>query len=521
MGRRRIVVADVKEMLVHWDRGAGVSAIARTLAYSRPTVRKYVSAAQRVGLVRGDRARSEAEWNRFADAAIAAVAQQRPVGAVTTDVAAFHAYLAEQVGTVRLSVLHQRLCDEHGLQASWGTFYRYCQRQWPERMQRAPRVTVRLDDPPPGTEAQVDFFYVQRWFDPDTQRMRRLHAFLMTLSYSRHQFLYPVLAEDSATWLDAHVAAFTFFGGVPQRLVPDNLTAGIVKADRYDPRLHRAYGELTRYYGCLVDPARVAHPQDKPRVERNVTYARDSFFCGRQFATLAAMRAAARQWAVEVAGQRIHGTTRQQPLVAFQQYEQAALLPLPPQPWQLVQWTTARVHADCHLQVARVRYSVPYAYVGQHLDVRVSAATVEIYHGATLVATHLRAAHGRVTCVDHYPPGAQAYLRATPDVCRQRAAAIGPATAAVVDTLLALPLRSRLREAQAIVRLVDTYAERVEGACARARDAGDGRYRTVQNILTRRLDLVPLDPPAGARAVGAFLRGPAAFVDAAQEVPRW
>lgn len=521
MGRRRIVVADVKEILVHWDCGAGVSAIARTLDYSRPTVRKYIAAAQRVGLVRGSRRHSEAEWEQLAQAVLVLVAQQRPMGAVTSDVAAFHAYLAEHVSTVHLSVLHQRLCDEHGLQASWGTFYRYCQRQWPARMQRSPRVTVRLDDPPPGTEAQVDFFYVARWFDPDTQRMRRLHAFLMTLSASRHQFLYPVLAEDSATWLDAHVAAFAFFGGVPQRLVPDNLTAGIIKADRYDPRLHRAYGELTRYYGCLVDPARVAHPQDKPRVERNVTYARDSFFRGRQFATLAQMRDAARHWAVDVAGQRVHGTTRQQPLVAFREHEQAALLPLPPAPWQAVQWTAARVHADCHLQVARVRYSVPYAYVGQHLDVRVSNHTVEIYTGATLVATHLRATHGRVTCVDHYPPGAQAYLRATPDVCRQRAAAIGPATAEVVDTLLALPLRSRLREAQAVVRLVDTYAERVEVACARARDAGDGRYRTVHGILTRRLDLVTLDVPPVLQPAGAFLRGPAAFVDATQEVPRW
>lgn len=157
MGRRRIDVADVKEILVQWDGGAGVSAIARTLDYSRPTVRKYITAAARVGLVRGSRRRSELAWERLAQAVIVQVAHQRPVGAVTADVAAFHAYLAEQVGTVRLSVLHQRLRDEHGLEASWGTFYRYVRRHWPERMQRAPRVTVRLDDPPPGTEAQVDF----------------------------------------------------------------------------------------------------------------------------------------------------------------------------------------------------------------------------------------------------------------------------------------------------------------------------------------------------------------------------
>jgi len=371
-------MADVKEILVHWDAGAGVSTIAQTLGYSRPTVRKYIVAAQRVGVGRGSRRYSEAQWERLTQAAIAHVGQQRPVGAVTGEVAVFHDYLAQHVGSVHLSVLHQRFRDEQGLTASWGTFYRYVRRHWPERMQRAPRVTVRLDDPPPGTEAQVDFFYVARWFDPETQRMRRLHAFLMTLSYSRHPFLYPVLAEDSATWLDAHVAAFAFFGGVPQRLVPDNLTAGIVKADRFDPRVHRAYGELTRSYGCLVDPARVAHPQDKPRVERNVAYARDSFFRGRQFRTLVEMRQAAVRWACEVAGQRVHGTTYQQPRVVFAQEEQAALLPLPPQPWQPVTWTTALVHADCHLQVARVRYSVPSTYVGQRLEVRVSPQTVEI-----------------------------------------------------------------------------------------------------------------------------------------------
>ena len=341
----------------------------------------------------------------------------------------------------------------------------------------------------------------------------------MTLSYSRHQFLYPVLAEDLSAWLDAHVAAFTFFGGAPKRLVPDNLTAGIRKADRYDPRCTRAYGELTRYYGCLVDPSRVAHPQDNPRVERGVSYARESFFRGRQFTSLAEMRAAAVRWSCDVAGQRIHGTTGRQPLVVFEQEEQQALLPLPPQPWQQVDWTTARVHADCHLQAQGVRYAVPYQYVGQHLEVRLARQTVEIYLGTTLVAAHLRAAHGRVTRLEHYPASAQAYLRATPAACHQAAAAIGPATTRLIQTLLDLPVRYRLREAQAILRLADTFAaDRLEGACQQALAAGDGRYRTVRGMLERGLDRVLEEAPPRAPFVGAFLRGPAAFGGAGQEV---
>jgi transposase len=219
MARRRMHVADIKEILVHWDAGEPVSVIARTLGYSRPTVRKYIHAVQRVGLVRGSRRHSEAQWEHLAHAAISQVAQPRPRGVVTAHVAAYHTYIAQRIDTVRVSVLYQRLRDEHHLAASWGSFYRYVRAQWPDRVRRAPRVTVRLDDPPPGNEAQVDFFYVGPWFDPEVQRTRRLYAFLMTLSASRHQFLYPVLAEDLTAWLDAHVAAFAFFGGVPKRLV--------------------------------------------------------------------------------------------------------------------------------------------------------------------------------------------------------------------------------------------------------------------------------------------------------------
>ncbi len=521
MARRRIDVADVKEILVHWDAGVGVSTIARTLGYSRPTVRKYIRAAQYAGVVRGSRHHSETQWERLAQAALAQVAQQRAPGAAAAEVAAFHDYLAHRVGSMHLTVLHQRLRDEHGLRASWGTFYRYVRRHWPECLRSAPRATVYLDDPPPGSEAQVDFFYVGSWFDPEAQRTRRLYAFLMTLSYSRHQFLYPVLAEDTAAWLEAHVAAFSFFGGVPQRMVPDNLTAGIRKADRYDPRLTRAYGELARYYGCLIDPSRVAHPKDKPRVERGVSYARESFFRGREFTSLVEMRAAAVRWSREVAGQRIHGTTGRQPLVVFQQEEQRALLPLPPQPWQPVCWTSAVVHADCHLQVQGVRYSVPHPYVGQRLEVRLSPQTVEIYAGPTLVTTHLRAQQGRVTRLEHYPEGAQAFLRMTPEACLAQAHAIGPATTTLIRELLDLPVRYRLREAQAVLRLADTFAERLEAACQRALAVGDGRYRTVRGILERGTDRMALEANPVPQPVGAFLRGPAALLASAQEGTTW
>lgn len=514
MGRRRIRVADVKEILVQWDAGASISGIAHSLGYSRPTVRKYVQAGERVGLVRGSRRIDEVGWERAARAAIAQVAAGPRVGDASQAIAVYQDHLAERVGSVRLSVLYQRLRDEQHLHVSWASFYRYARQHWPDRLRPSPRITVRLDDPPPGEEAQIDYFYVGHWVDPETEHRHRLSAFLMTLSHSRHQFLYPVLSEDATSWLEAHVAAFTFFRGAPRRLVPDNLGSAILKGDRYDPRVNRAYAELVRYYGCIVDPSRLATPTDKPRVERAGGYSRASFFAGRTFPSLAVMRREAVRWCLDVAGQRIHGTTGQKPLDVFFAHEQGALLALPPKPWEPVRWTTAKVHADCHLQVEHARYSVPYRYVSHRLDVRLSRSTVEIYAAADLVATYLRRYQGRSTRMEHYPEPAQAFLRASPQACLRKAESIGPATHQLVRELLVDHALHHLRQAQGVLRLVDRFgAERLECACKRALDAGDGRYRTVRGILERGADQVQPDDELRTvlRPIGAFLRGPAAF----------
>ncbi len=515
MARRRMAMADILEIIVAWDAGEGISQIARRLGYTRVTVRKYAEAARALGVERGGWRRSEAEWVQLAQAVIDRVTARRAPGAVAAEVACHHAYLEERVGQVHVSVLHQRLRDERGLAASWGVFYRYVAQHWPERLLRAPRVTVRRDDPPPGEEAQVDFFYAGFWDDPAAGRRRKLYAFLMTLSHSRHQFLYPVLAEDSTAWLAGHVAAFAFFGGVPRRIVLDNLTAGISRADRYDPRVNRAYGELARHYGFLVDPARVTHPRDKPKVERNVRYARDSFFPGRGGEGLVALQAEAARWCREVAGQRLHGTTGERPALAFQQRERAALHPLPPQPWEPATWTSATVGPDCHLRAGNAAYSVPYQHVNQRLEVRLGARTVRIYDGATLVTTHPRQERGRATRLDHYPEAGRAFLQGTPATCLRRAQEVGPATTALVQGLLDEPTLTRLREVQALLRLRDHYpAERLERACARATAAGDGRDRTARGILERELDRLALEPEPPPQVAGAFLRGPAAFVPA-------
>lgn len=248
-------------------------------------------------------------------------------------------------------------------------------------------------------------------------------------------------------------------------------------------------------------------------MERNVDDARGSFFRGRDFASLTAMRAEAERWAREVAGQRVHGTTGERPLVAFETRERAALLALPPRPWEAVVWTSAKVHPDCHLQAGGARYSVPYRYVGRRLEVRLGRDTAEVYDGAALVASHVRRYQGRATKEEHYPAAALAFLRATPQACRARARGVGAATGALVTALLTEHALHHLREVQALLRLADRHGgARLERACRRALEAGDGRYRTVRGLLERELEDAPAEESAAPSTAGAFPRGPAALL---------
>src|SRR5207253_1173171 len=190
-----------------------------------------------------------------------------------------------------------------GVEASVASVRRYVRAHFPEGA-RAAEVRMARPPVPPGAEAQVDYGYLGLWPDPATGRRRRLWAFSMVLPYSRHLFVRPAVSMTQRAWVEAHVAAFEFFGGVPKKLTPDNLKAGVCKPDRYDPKINRGYAELAGYYGVLVDPARAYHPRDKAVIEAHQRYIRSSFFAGRSWGSLAAMTADAETWCTQVAGQR-------------------------------------------------------------------------------------------------------------------------------------------------------------------------------------------------------------------------
>jgi hypothetical protein len=508
MARRQFEVIDVVEVLQHWHAGRPKSVVASSLGVDPKTVRKYVAKAEAAGIAPGGPTLGRAEWGELVRGWFPELVDARARSLTFGVIDAHKPRIKEMLATNTVSTVYQRLRDEHGLAVGISSFRLYVTGEFPDKSLRE-RVTVLRGDVEPGSEAQIDYGFLGTWLDPLTGRARRVWAFVMVLACSRHMFVRPVFSMDAQSWVAAHVAAFSFFHGCPARLVPDNLANGVDKADIYDPKINRAYGEMAAHYGCLVDPARVLKPKDKPRVERQMPFARDSLWRGREWLDLPDMQAGAIRWCVEVAGVRHHRSLDgAQPLAVFEAVEADALIALPAASFELASWSRPKIGPDCHARVGKTLYSVPWRYIGRHVDAREGARTVEFFVDGTVVKTWARLERGKQTDWADYPPEKVAFFMRTPTWCRRRAAELGESVTAVVAALFEVNALHRLRSVQGVLRLADKYsAERLDKACARAITVGDPSYRTVKGILAAGTE-ADTDDEVDVAAAPAHLHGP-------------
>jgi transposase len=503
-------VVDVTEILVHWHAGRSLSEIATSLGVDRKTARKYVAPAVEAGIEPGGPAKTAEQWADLVREWFPGLVDTRLRQTTWPEIDKHRDYIVAMLNAgVTKQTIWQRLRDEHDLVASVASLKRYVAANLPEEGLRA-RVTVLREDPPAGEEAQIDYGYLGSWTDPVGGRQRRVWAFVMVLAVSRLMFVRPVLTMDQRAWTECHVEAFAFFGGVPRRLVPDNLRTGVDRPDLYDPKINRSYAELAAHYGTLVDPARRGKPKDKPRVERPMPYVRDSFWRGREWISLPQMQDAAVTWCREVAGRRscrpLQGAS---PLSVFEAVEASELKPLPRKRFVLAIWSTGTVGPDIHVKVGKTLYSVPWRHIGRRIDARSTPTMVQIFDDGQLIATHGRRPTGKATDLSHYPPEKIAFTLRGPTWCRTRAAEIGEATTAVIAELLAENALFRLRAAQGVLGLADKHGpERLELACAKAIAVGDPTYRTIKGILAAGLETDPPPPATGDGGAAAFLHGP-------------
>lgn len=511
MPAERVPMRCVREILrLKHECGASDRAIARSVGIARSTVGDYLSRLAAAGL----------SW---------------PLPPTLSD-AALEALLFVKAGTVpgtrrrpepdwpalhrerrRPGVTLMLLWQEYRAAAPAGYGYsRFCElyEEWASRLSPTMRQVH-----PAGERLFVDYAgQTMEIVDGATGEVRTAQIFVAVLGASSYTYAEATWTQTLPDWIGAHVRALAFFGGVPRQIVPDNLKAGVLKANWYEPGLNPTYQDLATHYGTAILPARPRKPRDKAKVEVGVQVV-ERWILARlrhqRFFSLAELNAAIAALLADLNDRPMRrlGVSRRQ---LFEQLDRPALGALPAEAYVYAEWRLRRVGLDYHVDIDGHYYSVPHRLVKAQIEARVTQRTVELFHKGERIACHVRGgARGRHTTVaEHMPSAHRRHAGWTLERIAREAAAIGPDTAA----LTALILESRphpeqgFRACLGILRLVRHYGPaRLDAACRRGLDIGARSYRSIVSILQHGLDRqtprvvgeaeLPLDHPniRGAR----------------------
>lgn len=499
-------MTEIKEILYQWCQGRSPRAISKSLGAAKNTIKKFIKEALQLGLNRTDDIKQleniseKIEINRNTKII--------PGGQAQTTLAERHEQLKIWKAIPDMTVVQMnRLLKEDGLIIGESSIRRYLKNHFPQE----PDITMVLKTIP-GRQAQVDFGYVGMMFDPVQKKKRKANAFIMTLAHSRLRFVRFVFRQDVETWIDCHIRAFEFFGGVPETVLLDNLKSGVIKPHTYDPTINRAYAELERHYGFVADPAKVRTPEHKGKVERSVPIVRQQLIAGRDYSDINVANDRALRWGKEEIAHVITRTTGETPWARFERDEKPVLKPLPETAFENSTWAEALVHRNCHIVFRGSFYSVPYVYVGQDLWIRKGARLLQIFVNGRIIKTHVFVEGKGLWATDpsDYPDEKQGFIKKDSAYCLEKAKSIGSSVHAVLERLITNPSITLQRKSQAIIRLSEKYGNSdVNAACKHALIFGNLEYQSIKTILENSIlmgELVPKRSQPSQLTKGAFLR---------------
>ena len=355
------------------------------------------------------------------------------------------------------------------------------------------RASMHIDRKP-GEQIEVDWAGDPAQItDPDTGEIIKAYIFVGVLTYSQYPYVEAFLDEKQASWINAHIHMYDYFGGVSQILVPDNCKTAVVHNRKWnDQQINAVYHELAEHYNTAIIPARVRAPKDKPVAEGSVGVISTwitAALRNEQFFSLSELNAAIRVKLEEFVNrpfQKKEGSRYE----IFRDEELPLLAPLPATPYELAEWKQATVQYNYHISVDGMLYSVPYEYIKRKVDVRITGTTIEIFYKQSRIASH-RKLYGRKgqysTVTEHMPADHQEYLEWNGDRFRRWASQIGPCTGKVINAILTSQRveQQSYRSCMGVLKMAERYSpERLEAACKKALSfTASPSYKSIKNIL--------------------------------------
>lgn len=374
------------------------------------------------------------------------------------------------------------------------SYSRYCEHY--KRWKQKSSLTMRQQHPA-GKKLFVDFSGLCiPWLDVASGELRDAEIFVAVLGASNFTFAKAVEDQSSRSWIDCHVAALEFFGGVPEAIVPDNLRSGVSRACRYDPDTNPTYLAFAEHYETAIIPTRAYKPRDKAKVEVGVQVVQRWILAvlrRQTFTSVQEINYFLRPLldALNNKQMRHLSATRRE---LFESIERKALKPLPLERYTIAEWKIAKVNIDYHVEFERHYYSVPHQFVGKSVDIKATSLSIEVFCEGKRVAIHprMRGAIGRhTTQAEHMPPAHQSFSEWTPERILGWAEQTGPKASELCRKILegrSHPEQG-FRACLGIMRLGKVHGyDRLEIACGMAIDMRSLRYRTVQDILKSETD---------------------------------
>src|SRR5947209_6856312 len=493
----------------------GYQQIGRSCAIAVSTVHKYLKRAEAAGVnwplpEDWDEARVEAALFPRATSPAAEPKRAR----MPPDFAAVHEQLrSNKYVTLQLLWEEYRQANPDGYRYS-----RFCElyQRWRSKLD----VVLRQEHKA-GEKMFVDWAGAKILvYDRHSGQAWPASLFVAALGASSYTWAEATRDQQMEAWLRAHVHAFEHFGGIPALAIPDNTKTGVTRAHRYDPDLNPTYYNFALHCGFGIVPARPYKPRDKAKVENAVQVAQRWIVAAlrnHKFFSLEELNEAIRELLAKLNHRPFRKKDGTRASV-WEAIDRPALKPLPTEPFDLSQWSRARVNIDYHVSFDSNLYSVPYNLVQELVEIRSTPTTVEILHKGVRVASHLRCRRRgqAITNEEHRPKSHRAHLEWTPSRMVHSAQTIGPHTARLFERIMNDKPHPELgyRGCLGIVRLGAKYsAQRVEAAAERALLTGACRYKSVESILKNSLDQAPQPSSAPAPATPPHdnIRGPEYF----------
>lgn len=385
--------------------------------------------------------------------------------------------------------IYQDLVAEHAFTGSYDAVKRFVR-----RLGQAVEPPFRRMECAPGQELQVDFG-LGAWV-VEAGKRRRSHLFRGVLSHSRKGYSEAVRRQTSESFLRCLENAFRHFGGVTATVVIDNLKAGVLQADWFDPELNPKLEEFARHYGTVILPTKPRTPRHKGKVEAGVKYAQNNAVKGRSFESLAAQNRFLADWEKHTADTRIHGTTRQQVGQHYETVERSALKPLPASLFPVFEEARRTVHRDGHVEFKRAYYSVPPEYVGATVWVRQEARLLRVHNTRReQIALHALAEPGQFTTdAAHLHSRKRHLVERGADYLLDRCRLIGPLTGTWAEAMHQARGPQGLRVMLGLLHLAEKHpVAALEQAARLATHHGAWRLRDLRRLLELPGNVVQLD----------------------------